>query len=121
MKKNGYTKTELLIFIGIFTIIYFVIANKVSYVFNHDYNADMYALTMDSIETKAEIYGKYKKDLFKDKSSAYITVDDLAKENFVTTDDKGEVEDPRDSSKSLNDLKIKLINKDDVIKAKILG
>lgn len=121
MKKNGYTKTELLIFIAVFTIIYFVVANKVSYVFNHDYDEEMYALKMDSIEKKAEIYGKYNKDIFKDKSSAYITVDDLAKENFVTTDKDGNVEDPRDSSKKLNDLKIKLTNKKDHVTAKILG
>ena len=122
MQKNGFTKVELLVFLGIFTICYFIIVNKVSYSFTGDTEQELYAVTINSIEKQAVVYGQNEKDLFKDKSSVYITVEDLIKKGYYFADDEeGNVEDPRDTSKNLNDVKIKITNKNNKITAKVLG
>ncbi len=122
MQKNGFTKVELLVFLGIFTICYFVIVNKVSYSFSGDTEQEMYAVTINSIEKQSVVYGQNEKDLFKDKSSVYVTVEDLIKKGYYFADDEeGNVEDPRDTSKNLNDVKIKITNKNNKITAKVLG
>ena len=122
MQKNGFTKVELLVFLGLFTICYFVIVNKVSYSFSGDTEQEMYAVTINSIEKQSVVYGQNEKDLFKDKSSIYVTVEDLIKKGYYFADDEeGNVEDPRDTSKNLNDVKIKITNKNGKITAKVLG
>ena len=82
----------------------------------------MYAVTINSIEKQSVVYGQNEKDLFKDKSSVYVTVEDLIKKGYYFADDEeGNVEDPRDTSKNLNDVKIKITNKNNKITAKVLG
>ena len=122
MYKNGFTKVELLVFLAIFTVAYFFIVNKVSYSFMGDASEQMYSATLESIEKQAVLYGEKNKTIFDKKGSAYITVKDLIdKGYYFGDDDEGNVEDPRDYDKDLNDLKIKIINKDDKISAKVLG
>ncbi len=122
MQKNGFTKIELLVFLAIFTVVYFVIVNKVSYSFMDDASEQMYATTIEAIEKQAVLYGENDKTIFNEKGSAYITVKDLIDKGYYFGDDEeGNVEDPRDFDNNLNDLKIKIVNKDDKISAKVLG
>ena len=122
MQKNGFTKVELLVFLGIFTIAYFVIVNKVSYSFKDDAAEQMYIATLESIENQAVLYGENNKTIFNEKGSAYITVRELVEKGYYFGDDgEGNVEDPRDFENNLNDLKIKIVNKDDKISAEVLG
>ncbi len=120
MKKVSITTILLGVVLLIFTISFFWFANRASYEFKSDFESDLYALTLEAITDQAEVYGQYTNDLFKDNKSVYITVDDLAQKGFVINND-GVVEDPRDNTKKLNDLKIKLTKNKEKVTAKVLA
>lgn len=119
MKKIGGMGISLIVILVVFTIGYFVVANKISYDFTTDYEKDLYDLKLNTIAKNAKIYGENNADLFAEAEDAYITVADLAKQEFIINNE-GIVVDPRDEEKNLNDLKIKLTKKDDEVTAKVL-
>ncbi len=120
MTKANILNIGLGALIVTFSVIYFIIANKISYNFKGDFVSDLYDLKMEAISTQAQIYGENNQDLFNEEKDVYITVDELAQNNYVINSE-GKVIDPRDETKTLNDLKIKLTKQDDKVVAKILG
>ncbi|MBE6140506.1 MAG: hypothetical protein E7172_03100 [Firmicutes bacterium] len=120
MKKNGYTTLELLGVIGLFSIIYFGIALNVSKEFNVDFENELYSMKMKSIENNAKIYAENHLEIFNEEKDVYITVNDLAINNYIVSN-AGVVIDPRNENKNLNDLKIKLTKDEEKIKVKVLG
>ena len=121
MKKNGYTIVELAIVLGVFGIAFFVATGSISNVFNFDYKNDLYNMTIAAIEDQAVIYGKLNPDLFAEEDVIYVTIDDLAKANAIVSYEDGKVIDPRDSSRDLNSLRIKISKEsEDSIAAKLL-
>lgn len=120
MNKKGYTVVELLVLIGVFTIGYFIAANMLSYNFDVDYEDDLYDLKIASIEEQAIVYASVHQELFAESDDVYMTVLDLALENVIVSNKEGVVVDPRDSDATLNDLRVKITNKDDEITAEVL-
>lgn len=119
MKKvDGFTISIIGILV-LFTITYFVLANKASYNFAKDFTTELYNLKIDAIKEQAKIYGENTTDLFKDKQTTYITVDDLAKIGYVINND-GIVTDPRNENKNLNDVKLKLTYQNNQVEVKVL-
>lgn len=118
--NNGKISIILLIVLGIFTIGYFFIVNKFSYVFDVDFEEDLYELKIASIERQSEIYAQGHSELFSESNDIYLTVEDLVTENVIISNNAGNVIDPRDNEKTLNDLKVKITNKDNEIIAKVL-
>ena len=118
--NSGKISIGLLIILGIFTIGYFLIVNKFSYNFDVNFEEDLYELKIAAIEKQSEIYAKGHSELFSESSDVYLTVEELATENVIISDNDGNVLDPRDSEKTLNELKVKITNKDDEITAKVL-
>lgn len=119
MKKiNGLAISAFVILI-VFTIVYFIMANKASYNFSTDFETELYNLKIDNIKKQAKLYGENTTDLFKDKTDVYITVADLAQVDYVINND-GIVTDPRNENKNLNDVKIKLTYKNDEVTVKVL-
>ena len=119
MKKISGLGICLFVILGVFTIGYFVVANKISYDFATDFETELYNLKISSIEDIAFIYATNTENVFGENKDVYITVDTLAQGGLLINND-GVVEDPRDSEKKLNDLKIKLTNDQDKITAKVL-
>lgn len=120
MKKNGYTIPELVIVIVIFGVIYFLIANNISYAFSLNVEEELYNLTIDNIEKTAKIYGENNLELFKEDKDIYLTVSELIENNILTAEE-GKLTDPRNSSKDLNNLKVKLTLEDEnKVTAKVL-
>lgn len=119
MKKISKLGICLIVLVAVFTVGYFIAANKISYNFTVDYEKDLYNLRINTIEKNAKIYGENNADLFAEASDVYITVDDLAQKGFIINNE-GVVVDPRDEAKNLNDLKIKLTKKEENITAKVL-
>lgn len=113
-------KIELLVIMIIFTIGYFVVANKISYAFDVDYDNDLYELTIESIEKQAVFYANAHEELFVEENEIYITISDLAAGGFIISNN-GVVVDPRNEEKNLNERKVKLVKKDDEITAKVLN
>ena len=120
MKKNGYTVVELLVVIAVFGIGYFIIANNISYAFSVDYEKELYNQTLTAIETNATIYAENNLKLFESEKDVYLTVGELAEKGLVLNNSEGKVSDPRDDSKTLNDLKVKLTYEDNKVTAKVL-
>ena len=119
--NKGYTLVEMVIVFGVFGIAFFIAASSISNVFNIDYKNDLYSMTVAAIEDQASIYGKINPDLFKEENVIYVTVDDLAKANAIISYEDGKVTDPRDESRDLNGLKVKITKEnDDTVIAKIL-
>lgn len=121
MKKNGYTLPEIIIVITVFGVIYFLAANNLSYAFTVDYESDLYKQTLESIEKNAIIYGENNLDLFAVGKEIYVTVDELAQKGLAITSSDGKVIDPRDNTKNLNDLKVKITYENNQVTAKIVG
>lgn len=116
MKKN----IGLIVILVIFSIIYFVVANKISYDLGVNFEDDLYQMKIAAIEKQAAAYAENKKDMFAEGNSIYMTVEELSLANVIVSNSEGIVNDPRDNSKTLNDLKVKITNEDDKITAKVL-
>ena len=121
MNKKGYTVAELAITLGVFGIAFFIAAGSISNVFNFDYKTDLYNMTISAIENQASLYGKMNPELFEEDKSIYVTIDDLAQANVVISYEDGKVLDPRDNTKKLNDIKVKITKEsDEAVTAKVL-
>lgn len=121
MKKNGYTVIELVIVLGVFSVVYFTTAFIISKEFKGDYKEDMYNNKIAAIEKQAEIYAEGTKDIFKESETVYFTVEELAEKNVVISTKEGLVADPRDENENLNNLKVKVTLSGDKVSAKVLG
>ena len=119
--KKGYTAVELIIVIAVFTVGYFVTANILSKDFDVNYEQDLYEEKINAIEIQAALYGETHTDIFAESSDVYMTVEELALANVIISNSEGVVEDPRNSEDTLNDLRVKITNKDDVITAEVLA
>lgn len=121
MNKKGYLAIELIVVLVIFSVGYFALANIISKDIDVNYEEEMYALKIDSIETGAVLYAKINNDIFADDNQVYLTVADLVDASVVISNADGEVIDPRDSEESLNDLKVKVTQDGDEVTAEVLG
>ena len=119
MKKRSII--ELTIIMAVFGVVFFSFANKASYAFSVDYEKESYNQLIDSIKNNTKIYAENTKDFFKDGEDVYLTVKELAALNLVIEDENGNVIDPRDDSKVLNDVKVKVSQKNNKIEVNVLG
>ena len=118
--KKGYSAVELIVVIAVFTVGYFVVANMLSYNFDVNYEEDLYDLTISSIEKQAALYGENNTEIFAESNDVYMTIEQLAAANAIISTSEGVVADPRDDSKTLNDIRVKITNDDDEITAEVL-
>ena len=122
MKNNrGAVSVGLIALLAVFTVGYFVLANMFSYNFDVNFEEDLYDLKIAAIEKNAVIYAERHEELFAESSDVYMTVEELALANVIISNSEGVVEDPRNSEDTLNDLRVKITNKDDVITAEVLA
>ena len=122
MKNNrGAVSVSLIIVLAVFTVGYFMLANRFSYDFDVNYEEDLYDLKIASIEKNAAIYAEEHEELFAESSDVYMTVEELALANVIISNTEGVVDDPRNNEDNLNDLRVKITNKDDVITAEVLA
>ncbi len=122
MKNNrGAVSVSLIILLAVFTVGYFMLANRFSYDFDVNYEDDLYDLKIASIEKNAAIYAEEHEELFAESSDVYMTVEELALANVIISNTEGVVDDPRNNEDNLNDLRVKITNKDDVITAEVLA
>ena len=120
MNKKGYAGIEMIIVLALFTVGYFVVANIISYNFDVNYEEDLYDLTISSIEKQAALYGENNTEIFAESNDVYMTIEQLAAANAIISTSEGVVADPRDDSKILNDIRVKITNNDDEITAEVL-
>lgn len=120
-KSKNIILYEIIGVIAIFSIIYFIAVNKASYAFSYNETQELYTTRIHLIKKSAEEYANNTLDLFKEKDTIYITVDDLIKAGYLLADEDGKIMDPTSDVKSLNNLKIKLTYKDEKVNAKILS
>jgi prepilin-type N-terminal cleavage/methylation domain-containing protein len=119
MNKKGYTMPELLIVLLVFSIIYIVGVSKMSYAFSYDGNESTYESRINLIKVSAENYAKANAGLFKDTDNITIYAKDLIDNKYYQADEKGNIVDPRDTSKNLNDTKIKIVKNGEKYQASI--
>ena len=115
MKQIKDIKIILLISIlTIFTISYFVIANKVSYAFVTDTDVNVsYNNLMKTIEEGAKVYASKNTDIFTEDNIAYIKVQDLIDNNLIAPNDNGNIVNPLDKDDILNSKIIKIKKEND--------
>ena len=122
MRNNrGAVSVSLIILLAVFTVGYFMLANRFSYDFDVNYEDDLYDLKIAFIEKNAAIYAEEHEELFAESSDVYMTVEELALANVIISNTEGVVDDPRNNEDNLNDLRVKITNKDDVITAEVLA
>ena len=119
MKKRSII--ELTIIMVLFGIVFFNFANKASYAFSVDYEKESYNQLIDSIKNNTKIYAKNTKDFFKKDEDVYLTIKELANLNLVLADENGNVIDPRDENKTLNDVKVKITQNKGKIEVNVLN
>ena len=119
--NKGYGVVELVIVLAIFSVGYFVTANIVAKDLNVNYEETLYENKINTIETQAKMYAQNTESLFKYNASIYMTVEQLANLNAVQFDKEGKVTDPRNTGSDLNNLKVKITNRDNKIEAKVLS
>ena len=107
MNKLGYSKIEILIVIVLLGIVAFITINKTSYAFAVDETGAMSEVKY-LIEIQAEDYAKANTSLFEETKTTYISVDDLIEAGYLIGNEEGLLTDPTDSTKNLNDTKVRL-------------
>ena len=120
MDKLGYSKIEILVVIVLLGIVAFITINKTSYAFAVD-GSEAIDEVKYLIKVQAEDYALANTTLFDETANAlanttlfdetattYISVDDLIEAGYLIGNDDGLLTDPTDSSKNLNDTKVKL-------------
>ncbi len=107
MNKLGYSKIEILIVVVLLGIVAFITINNTSYAFAIDNNENI-AEVKKLIEIQSRDYALDNLDLFKETKTTYISVEDLLEAGYLIANDNGLFTDPTDSSKNLNDSKIRL-------------
>lgn len=107
MDKLGYSKIEILIVIILLGIVAFITINKTSTAFAIDKTGAVNEVKY-LIEVQAEDYALANTTLFDETNTTYISVDDLIEAGYLIGNDSGLLTDPTDSSKNLNDTKVRL-------------
>lgn len=122
MKTKNLIVYEIASILLVFTIVYFISVNKVSYAFSYDDVKELQESKVKLINSSAKLYGEINCDLFEESDTIYVTVNDLVANGYLLPDDdKGNVKDPSGDVKLLNDTRIRITNKDGKIDVKILS
>ena len=119
MKKN-LVLYEIIGVLAIFTVVYFVSINKISYAFSYNKTDALYDMKMTVISKSAEVYATNDKDLFKEKDTIYVTVGELIEKGYLVADKEEKLMNPKSEVKDLNDLKIRIKKAKDSFEIKIL-
>ena len=105
----------------VFTITYFVIANKISYAFTDNQVESLFASKLSLINNAAKFYGENNLELFEEDKTIYLTVDELVEKGALLPDDEdGNIYDPSSEVRTMNELKVRITLKDGKIIAKVL-
>ena len=107
MNELGYSKIEILVVIVLLGIVAFITINKTSYAFEVDEGKAVEEVKY-LIEIQAEDYALANTSLFEETNTTYISVDDLIEAGYLAGNEEGLLTDPTDTSKNLNDKKVKL-------------
>ena len=122
MKTKNLIVYEIASILLVFTIVYFISVNKISYAFSYDDVKELQESKVKLITSSAKLYGEINCDLFEESDTIYVTVNDLVVNGYLLPDDdKGSVKDPSGDVKLLNDTRIRITNKDGKIDVKILS
>ena len=122
LNKKNIVLYEIIAVLVIFTVIYFIVVANASHAFENNDENVVYNNKITLICKAAEKYASDNIKLFKEKTTIYVTVDELVEKGYVPVDDEeGNVNDPSSSVKTLNEVKIRLTYEDDKIEAKALN
>lgn len=112
MKKNGYTLPELLVLLGVVSLIAIISIVKISFAYSDINNADEIKKQEQTLIKKASLsYSNTILDRIKDEKVVYVTGKELIESGFLTDDE------------SYNSLKIKLSynEKNDKVKYEVVS
>lgn len=106
----------------VFTIVYFVVANKISYAFSDGLNTDeMYDRAIEIINKSAISFGEDNIELLKESenSTIYSKVQDLIDNGYLVPDENGNIVNPTNPTKLLNSCGLKIKYKDDKVTSEV--
>ena len=104
----------------VFTLIYFVAVNKVSYAFATTTNYEQaHNNRVKTIIKAAEKYGKDNIENFNEEGLLYINVQNLIDSGYLIPNEEGIIIDQMNNFESMNDKKIRLKHEDEKISAEI--
>lgn len=88
MKKNGYTLPELLVLLGVVSLIAIISIVKISFAYSDINNADEIKAQEKTLIKKASLsYSNTILDRIKDEKVVYVTGKDLIKAGFLVDDE----------------------------------
>ena len=100
----------------VFTICYFVIANKISYAFETDYDLKAtYENVIATIKKSATSYGTDKSELFNENNTIYVKVQELIDANYLVPNEDGNITNPLNKDDTLNSKMVKIKKEEDKI------
>ncbi len=100
----------------VFTICYFVVANKISYAFETDYDLKAtYDSVIETIKKSATSYGTDKSELFNENNTIYVKVQELIDEKYLVPNEDGNITNPMDANDTLNSKMVKIKKDEDKI------
>lgn len=121
LKSKNIMLYEALSILLVFTIVYFIAANKISYAFPENSSDTLYSNKIDFIAKSAAIYGQNNLSLFEDEDTIYLTVGQLIEKGAILPDDSSNIiKDPNSDVNNLNDLKVRISLKNGKVTSKVL-
>ena len=89
LNKKGYTMSELLILLGVVSLVSLVAIIKTSYAFKEIDNTKYIEKQDKKVVNKAaELYSKHIADRIKEEKVVYLTAEDLIKDHFLCDADE---------------------------------
>ena len=105
--KKDKNIIALIIVLGVFTLGYFLIANRISYAFSNNPNLESsYENTNKIITTSAIVYGNADIEELKEKKVKWLTIQELIDEKYLIPDENGNVVNPLEPDKTINAKKV---------------
>ncbi len=97
----------------VFTIMYFIVVNRMSYAFEtENLSKDSYNSLISTIKECAKAYASHNMELFKEETTVYIKIQDLIDSNFLIPNNGENVVNPIDNTTILNSNIIKIKKED---------
>ena len=97
----------------LFTIVYFVAINKISYAFETDnLSKESYNNLISTIKECAKVYANKNEELFKEETTVYIKIQDLIDSELLIPNNGENVISPIDNKTVLNSNIIKIKKED---------
>ncbi len=120
MNNRGISTIEILVVVGVFSLIYLVGVINVTFAFETPATEEAYNDAITSILNQSEIYAEKNSELFLETDTIELYINDLVEEGYLPANSNGDIVNPVDETDTLNDIKISIVKSGETYTATVV-